>query len=110
MSRPARFALRHPIIEGIAIIDSAELHHIRDVMRLRPGATIALLTTDKAEHLARIERFEDDRAIVRIQKTSAVVETPPLILVTAIIKGPRMDFMVEKAAELGVTELWPMLC
>jgi len=110
LSRPARFALRHPIIEGIAIIDGAELHHIRDVMRLRAGATVALLTPGNIEHLARIERFEDDRAIVRIQKTAPGAKTPPLILATAVIKGPRMDFMVEKAAELGVTELWPMLC
>ena len=33
-----------------------------------------------------------------------------MILAAAVIKGPRMDFLVEKAAELGVTELWPMLC
>ena len=110
MSRPARFALRHPIIEGIAIIDGAELHHIRDVMRLRVGATIALMTHDNAEHVARIERFEGDRVIVRIQKTEQTTRTPALILATAVIKGPRMDVMVEKAAELGVSELWPMLC
>lgn len=110
MSRPARFALHHPIIEGIAIIDGAELHHLRDVMRLREGTAVALLAEDNVEHLARIERFEDDRAIVRIEKTAPAGGTPPLILATAIIKGPRMDFLVEKAAELGVTELWPMLC
>lgn len=110
MSRPPRFALHHPIVEGVAIIDGAELHHLRDVMRLRAGAAIALLTVQNVEHLARIERFEDDRAIVRIHQTAAGAEIPPLILATAIIKGPRMDFMVEKAAELGVTELWPMLC
>jgi 16S rRNA (uracil1498-N3)-methyltransferase len=110
MSRPARFALRHPISEGVAIIDGAELHHLRDVMRLREGASIALLTPDNVEHLARVERFDDDRAIVRIEKTAAAIATPELILATAIIKGPRMDFVVEKAAELGVTELYPTLC
>jgi 16S rRNA (uracil1498-N3)-methyltransferase len=110
LSRPARFALHHPIIEGIAIIDGAELHHLRDVMRLRVGAVLALLAPDNVEHFARIERFEDNRAIVRIEKTTASDGTPPLILATAIIKGPRMDFLVEKVAELGVTELWPMLC
>jgi 16S rRNA (uracil1498-N3)-methyltransferase len=110
VSRPPRFAMRHPIVDGVAIIDGAELHHLRDVMRLRAGATIALLTPHNVEHLARIELFEADRAIVRIQKTATAAEIPPLVLATAIIKGPRMDFMVEKAAELGVTELWPMLC
>lgn len=110
MSRPARFALHHPIIEGIAIIDGAELHHIRTVMRLREGSVVALLGPGNIEHLARIERFEDNRAVVRIEKTTGAGGTSPLILATAIIKGPRMDFLVEKAAELGVTELWPMLC
>jgi 16S rRNA (uracil1498-N3)-methyltransferase len=111
MSRPARFALLHPIVEGTAIIDGPELHHLRDVMRLREGTAVALLAPGNIEHLARIERFEDDRAIVRIEKTSrGGDEAPSLVLATAIIKGPRMDFIVEKAAELGVTELWPMLC
>jgi 16S rRNA (uracil1498-N3)-methyltransferase len=110
MSRPARFALRHPVIEGIAIVDGDELHHLRDVMRMREGAAIALLTADRAEHIGRIERFEDNRAIVRIEKTIPSSEATPLILAAAVIKGPRMDFMVEKAAELGVTELWPTLC
>jgi 16S rRNA (uracil1498-N3)-methyltransferase len=110
MNRPARFALRHPILEGLAIIDGAELHHLRDVMRLREGASIALIAADHVEHLARIERFEEGRAILRVEKTQRLVETPSLLLAAAIIKGPRMDFIVEKAAELGVTELWPMLC
>src|SRR5579872_7278932 len=110
MSRPARFALLHPVVEGVATIDGAELHHLRNVMRLRAGAAITLLGPDKIEHLAHIERFEDDRAIIRIEKTLAAERTSRLVLATAIIKGPRMDFLVEKAAELGVTELWPMLC
>ena len=110
MSRPARFALRHPIVEGIAIIDGPELHHLRDVMRLREGAALALLASDNVEYFARIERFEDNRAIVRIEKTTSAAGTGAMILATAIIKGPRMDFLVEKAAELGVNELWPMLC
>ena len=110
MSRPPRFALHQPVIDAIAIVDGAELHHLRDVMRLREGATVALLAPDNVEHLARIESFETDRAILRIEQTVHADAPSPLILAAAIIKGPRMDFIVEKAAELGVTELWPMLC
>ena len=33
-----------------------------------------------------------------------------IILAAAIVKGPRMDFVVEKAAELGASELWPLVC
>lgn len=110
MTRPARFALHHPVVADRAIIDGAELHHLRDVMRLREGDAVALLGADHIEHLARIEKLEATRAIARIEKTLRADETRSLILASAIIKGPRMDFIVEKAAELGVTELWPMLC
>ncbi len=110
MSRPPRFALRLPIVDGLATIDGAELHHLRDVVRLRQGSIIELFTPDNIEYLARIDRIEDGRAIARIEQTSTFAATARLILATAIIKGPRMDFMVEKAAELGVVELWPMLC
>ncbi|HVN29280.1 MAG TPA: RsmE family RNA methyltransferase [Candidatus Binataceae bacterium] len=92
------------------MIDGAELHHLRDVMRLRVGDAVALLAQNNFEHLARIERFEEARAILRIEKTITTPQAASLILASAIIKGPRMDFLVEKAAELGVTELWPMLC
>jgi 16S rRNA (uracil1498-N3)-methyltransferase len=110
LSRPPRFASQHPIVDGVAIIDGAELHHLRDVMRLRVGDSVALLSDDNLEHRARIEQLDDDRAILRIEKTAPAREVTPLILATAIIKGPRMDYVVEKAAELGATELWPILC
>jgi 16S rRNA (uracil1498-N3)-methyltransferase len=110
MKRPPRFALHHPITDATAIIEGDELHHLRDVMRLREGADIALLATDGVEHLGHIEKYDGDRAIIRIEKTVRVAKAYPLILAAALIKGPRMDFMVEKTVELGATELWPMLC
>ena len=33
-----------------------------------------------------------------------------MILALAVIKGPRMDFAIEKAVELGATEVWPLVC
>ena len=109
MNRLPRFELRHPIVDGVAIVDGDELHHLRDVMRLRQGAAVALIA-GQLEHTGRIESLEADRALVRIESTVSMAHTPTLILATAIIKGPRMDYLVEKAAELGVTELWPLLC
>lgn len=116
MSRPARFALHHPVVDGVTMIDGAELHHLRNVKRLGEGSTIALLGDDNVERLARVERLENDRALVRIESTLSIENTlsresaSKLILAPAVIKGPRMDFLIEKASELGVTELWPMLC
>lgn len=116
MKRPPRFSLVHPVgADGTAIIEGAELHHMRDVMRLKAGAEVALVGADRVEYLARIERLDRNRATVRIAKTTGATDGDsgplvPLILAAALIKGPRMDLMVEKAAELGATELWPLLC
>jgi len=99
-----------PTAEGLAIVEGAELHHMRDVMRLRVGDNVALLDRDGSEHAGSIDRYDRDRALIKVSSSSAARRDPRLILATAIIKGPRMDLVVEKAAELGATELWPIVC
>jgi len=85
---------------------------MRDVMRLAPGTEIALFDERGAEYAGTIRRYEARHAVVEIAAaTGAHAEsTGGLILAAAVIKGPRMDFLVEKAAELGAAELWPVLC
>ena len=99
-----------PDAEGIAIVQGAELHHMRDVMRVRVGDGVALLDRDGSEHIGTIERYDRDRALIKVSSSSAARSDSRLILAAAIIKGPRMDLVVEKAAELGATELWPVVC
>jgi 16S rRNA (uracil1498-N3)-methyltransferase len=62
------------------------------------------------EHQGTIVRYERDHAIVRVESSSASSARTRIILAAAIIKGPRMDFIVEKAAELGASALWPVVC
>ncbi len=112
MSRPPRFAAAAPPgPDGLVFIAGAELHHLRDVMRLRAGAPLAILTPDGAEYSGTLIGYDRRRAIARtVSRRDAPAHTAPLALAAAIIKGPRMDVLVEKAAELGAAELWPVLC
>lgn len=112
MKRAARFAISSAAVEGaVALVGGAELHHMRDVMRLLPGAEVALFDERGAEYAGKIKSFAARHAVVEIAgATRAHAEaTAGLILAAAVIKGPRMDFLVEKAAELGAAELWPVL-
>jgi 16S rRNA (uracil1498-N3)-methyltransferase len=110
-SQLPRFAISPSTLRaGVATITGAELHHLRDVMRLRPGATVALIDESGAEYTGRIDRIEHDCARVEIVNAAPPRPAASIILAAAIIKGPRMDFMVEKAAELGAAELWPLMC
>ena len=104
---------RHtPHAGALALVQGNELHHLRDVMRLGPGAAIRLIVGNGLEFDARVARVTADYAeieIVGLVESNRAAPTS-IILATAIIKGPRMDFIVEKAAELGATMLWPLEC
>ncbi len=94
---------------GVAHVEGAELHHMRDVLRLAIGSGVSILDADGGEHLGKLVRYDRDRATVQIVSSRAPEMRTRIILATAIVKGPRMDFVVEKAAELGATELWPIV-
>ena len=113
MKRAAKLAMRFAVsssaVDGaVALVGGAELHHMRDVMRLVPGAEVALFDDRRgAEYAGIIRNFQAHHAVVEIAAaTRARAEaTAGLVLAAAVIKGPRMDFLVEKAAELGAAEL-----
>lgn len=108
---PRRFSIeRAPDASGVAHVEGAELHHMRAVLRLPVDASVALLDPAGVEHRGVIEGYERDRAVIRIGSSSSSQARPRIILAASIVKGPRMDFVVEKAAELGASELWPLVC
>jgi 16S rRNA (uracil1498-N3)-methyltransferase len=94
---------------GLALVEGAELHHMRDVLRLAIGSGVSILDADGGEHLGKLVRYDRERAVIQIESSRALGTRPRIILATAIVKGPRMDFVVEKAAELGAAELWPIV-
>lgn len=112
MSLPPRFIIeRNEIRDGLARVAGAELHHLRDVMRLKAGDEVTLLDEGGLEYSGRVERLEPSFALIAVSAAHhrGARGGSRLILAAALIKGPRMDFLVEKAAELGASELWPLL-
>jgi 16S rRNA (uracil1498-N3)-methyltransferase len=85
-------------------------HYLRHVLRLGRGARIALFNARDGEYAARIEGFGKGTCTVTLaEKLRAPVAEPDLWLVFAPIKRTRLDFIAEKATELGVSALWPVL-
>jgi len=111
---PPRFSItRAPDAARLVHVEGAELHHMRTVLRLPVDARVSLLDPAGVEHQGIIERYERDRAVVRVESSLSQSPSPArarIILAAAIVKGPRMDFVVEKAAELGTSQLWPIVC
>ena len=55
---PMRFAISSAAVEGaVALVGGGELHHMRDVMRLLPGAEVALFDERGAEYAGTIQSF-----------------------------------------------------
>ncbi len=106
MNRPPRFTIAHDSVRGgVARLGGDEFHHLRDVMRLKTGARISLIDERGAEYQGVIRSFEARQAVIEVaRELPRVTRARTVALGAAIIKGPRMDFLVEKAAELGAAE------
>jgi 16S rRNA (uracil1498-N3)-methyltransferase len=111
MKRP-RFAITRALIQdSFARVIGKELHHLRDVARLRVGAEVCLIDEAGIEYIGAIERFDSEYASIAVRRAqSALPARRKIVLAAALIKGQRMDFVVEKAAELGAAELLPLIC
>lgn len=91
-------------------LDAARAHYLRHVLRLERGARIALFNATDGEYAARIDGFGKGWCTVSVEeKRREPAAEPDLWLVFAPIKRARLDFIAEKATELGVSALWPVL-
>lgn len=85
--------------------------HVTRVLRLRPGAALTLFNGTGGEFAGRIEAAHGDAVTVALGQASATERESPLALTLAqgISRGERMDLVVQKATELGVVRLLPLL-
>jgi len=92
-------------------LDADRAHYLGRVLRLRPGADLTLFDGSGVEYAAVIRRLQKDRAVLEVGKPSTPVTESPLSirLVQCVARGERMDFVVQKATELGVREIQPVL-
>jgi len=105
-----RSAAAHVLVEtlsdgnAIPLTDEVE-HHLRRVVRLSDG--VAVSVTDGAGRWL-ITRVRHDRRGLQLEPSTDVAleaRAPAIRLATAIPKGDRIDWLVQKATELGVEQL-----
>ncbi|HLF14444.1 MAG TPA: RsmE family RNA methyltransferase [Bacteroidota bacterium] len=93
------------------VIDGEEFSHLVHVMRKKEGDEIVAVDGRGNAYEAVIDRIERRTALCRIAGRLARWREPDLrvVLAAGVLKNPsRYDFLVEKATELGVTEIIPM--
>ncbi len=95
-----------------AAVKGADLRHISKVLRLGPGDEIGLVDTAGREFAARIREITGKEAFCDIITERAVVTEPPVevVLYQGLPKGDKMDLVIQKGTEVGVSRIVPVIC
>lgn len=94
----------------IAVITGKQAHHIRDVLRLKRGDTLQLFDGQGNLYQGRILATQPKQLKVEIEYVNKVLpkSTIKITLAQALPKKNKMDYIVEKATELGVSAIIPI--
>ncbi len=106
----SRFYCPQPLTIGAIITLPEHVAHHVQVVRLAIGDCITLFNGDGGEYVATLTQCEKRRASAEIKTFSPrEVELPyALTLAQALPEASKMDWIVEKAVELGVTAIQPL--
>jgi 16S rRNA (uracil1498-N3)-methyltransferase len=101
-----------PLAAGTRVtLEGGAARHVTRVLRLRVGEALTLFNGSGGEYAASIEQSQGGRVAVAIGAQRALERESPLALILAqgVSRGERMDLVVQKATELGVSGLVPVL-
>jgi 16S rRNA (uracil1498-N3)-methyltransferase len=94
-----------------ATLTGSAAGHVVRVLRLKAGAPLTLFNGSGSEFEGTVVQVNGDAVTVEVGAAHAIDrESPlPLVLVQGVARAERMDLTVQKATELGVTRLVPVL-
>jgi 16S rRNA (uracil1498-N3)-methyltransferase len=110
--RLTRIYVDTPLAEGMTLdLAPATASHLAKVLRARGGEDIVLFNGDGREFMGSVDNVRGSRVRATVgMATHADRESPlGITLVQCIPRGDRMDFIVQKATELGVRRIIPVL-
>lgn len=96
---------------GLALaLDAGAARHVQ-VLRLQPGAPLTLFDGRGGEYEAVVGRMGRSEVEVQVGRHHAIEREAPrdMALALGMPTNERMDWLVEKATELGATAIWPLL-
>jgi 16S rRNA (uracil1498-N3)-methyltransferase len=107
---PDRYFLEAPPADDRTTISGAEAHHLLHVMRAKVGQEVVVFDGSGWEYVAKIEKLgRADVQLAVLSRAEVNRELPlRLVLGVALPKGDRQKWLVEKATEVGVSELVPL--
>lgn len=94
------------------LLPAAPSTHLLRALRLRPGAALTLFNGRGGEYSAELIGADKAGARLRVGVHAAIERESPLqlTLLQGVARSERMDFIVQKATELGVQRIVPLSC
>ncbi len=89
------------------MLPDREYHHIQTVLRGRAGDTFEAVDPERRLYLA--ELGQEQRATITLEVAASAEVATNIVLYQAVPKGRHMDLVVEKATEMGVARVVPLL-
>jgi 16S rRNA (uracil1498-N3)-methyltransferase len=97
--------------DSVTVTDPTLLNHLRASLRVRIGETLRVVIEGTRRYLVRIVALERNllRGVILEEEAAPAGVRPTISLGQAILKGDRMDWLIEKSAELGVASVTPLV-
>ncbi|HSB10131.1 MAG TPA: 16S rRNA (uracil(1498)-N(3))-methyltransferase [Blastocatellia bacterium] len=111
MARRRFYAPPENITDSLVSLSTEETHHLIRVLRTTPGDEAFVFDGCGREYGCRFRTVQDGRALLDVlNELDDVVESPIQVeLAQGLAKGEKFDFIVQKATELGVTSIAPLV-
>ena len=110
MARRRFFVPSENIRSGSALLPPEQAHHLRDVLRLDGDDEVELIDDAGAAYAGRVELHQNAVLVIGLRViASNEPVSAKLVLAPALIRSEKFAWMLQKATELGVNEIVPLV-
>ena len=91
-------------------ITGDDAHHISKTLRMKVGDRLVVTGSNSVDYDCIIESFTEDSVELKVEdiRQSTVEDAHRITLFQALVKGDKMDTVVQKSVELGVYDIYPV--
>lgn len=93
--------------ENYLILEESDIHHIKNVMRNKVGNKIECIY-DKELYICEIEDLTSPKVKIIEKKEEKVSNMPEVCIAVALVKEQKMDLILQKLTELGISKIIPV--
>lgn len=107
---PRYFIDERNFLDDKIVLRREDYHHLKKVLRTRVGEQIEFCDGMGSDYLGILDQYLDDQAVFKVLKKWINESEPPLevVLYQGLPKSDKMDLIIQKSVELGVTKIVPL--